>query len=97
MTASSSWAAFTVTVWAVSQLELVKVSLSLVGPVSVRSVPEWPLRVTVMVSTGTCDSFTVYDWPVVSPSTGSREVLDSTSEAVSSSSTVTARSFTTPW
>ena len=67
------------------------------GPVSVRSVPEWPLRATVMVSTGTCDSFTVYDWPVVSPSTGPREALDSTMLAVSSSSTVTVSSFTTPW
>ena len=47
------------TVWAVSQLELVKVSSSLVGPVSVRSVPEWPVMVTVVAAVGSLDSFTV--------------------------------------
>ena len=54
-TASPSWAAFTVTVWAVLQLEAVKVSSSSslsAALAMLRSVPEWPLIVTVTSPAG---------------------------------------------
>ena len=47
------------TIWAVLQSELVKVSSSPVGPLSVRCVSEWPVMVTVVVAVGSLDSFTV--------------------------------------
>ena len=55
VTPSSSSAAFTVTVWAVPQLAVVKVSSS--SPLSpalamLRSVPAWPLIVTVTSPAG---------------------------------------------
>ena len=57
---SASSAALTVTIWAVFQLEVVKVRV-LVGlkPSTVRSVESWPLTVTVTSSDGSVDSFTM--------------------------------------
>ena len=53
--------ALTVTVWAVPQLEVVKVSwLELrVSPEMVRPVPEWPPIVTVTLAVGWVASLTV--------------------------------------
>ena len=45
----------TVTVWGVFQLEVVNVSDVLSR---LRSVPAWPLTVTVAVAVGTCESLT---------------------------------------
>ena len=57
---SSSWSALTVTVWASSQLVVVKVRvLVALSPVSARSVLAWPVTVTVTSSEGSWDSFTV--------------------------------------
>ena len=56
---SSSCPALTVTVWAVSQLDVVKVRVFPVRPVSVRSVPDWPDTVTVTSSEGWVASLTV--------------------------------------
>ena len=55
-TASSSGAAVTVTVWAVFQLEELKVRVVVDR---VRSVPPCPLTLTVTVSVGTCERRTV--------------------------------------
>ena len=70
-TPSSSWAAFTVTVCAVLQFAVVKVSfpsLLRLVPDRVRSVPAWPLIVTVTSPAGLLVSTTVYSTPVASPS-----------------------------
>ena len=57
---SVSCPAFTVTVWAVFHVVVVKVRvLVALRPVSVRSVPAWPVTVTVTSSVGLVASATV--------------------------------------
>ena len=56
LTASSSWVAVTLTVWAVFQFVAVKVSALLPRVMSASS---WPVILTVVVAVGWLDSFTV--------------------------------------
>ena len=74
---------------------VVKVSLSPVRPVRVRSVPDWPDTVTVTSSEGCVLSLTVYVSPSASPSPTVTEVGANTMPR-SSSATVTFRLPDTP-
>ena len=56
---SASSAAVTVTACSMFQFWVVNVSALLVSPDRVRSLPDWPLTVTVTLALGAEDSFTV--------------------------------------